>query len=206
MAATASSLSYPSCLSILAAASCIFRHACANTPGSRLLSTTALVQRHVAAVGRIRCAFDHLWPGENHLALSPGLSGQGAPLLLHQTGPHMSLADCDESIRIDQDLPKTRITIRSLVAEQEQAGLGCDRDPHLVGDALSLAADERLLADEDLDMALESELQFGRQTRHERHTATQDSSPCRWERLGPKHRAPALRQPRLPEQGGDCQG
>ena len=46
-------------------------------------------------------------------------------------------------------------------------------------------------------MALESKLQFGRQTRHDRHTPTQDAPPCRRKRPGPQARAAPLDPPGL---------
>ena len=110
--------------------------------------------------------------------------------------PLVALAPDDEGTRIDEDLVQARVVVVGAV-EQQQASLGGDRDPHLVGDGEAVAADEGLLGEEDLDVPAELALQLRRQPAVKGHVPAQDRAPRR--REGPVADAPAAQrgEPRL---------
>src|SRR5437879_4994444 len=83
--------------------------------------------------------------------------------------------------------------------QEKKAGLGCDRDPDLVGEFKAAAAFETFFGEKDLDVTEEFGLILGREPAEDWKVACDDRSPCRRKRLGtqslpslllqkPKHR------------------
>ena len=159
-----------------------------------------LVQHDIATIDWIGRPRQHLCPRQDNLPLRPGFARQRPSLHLHQPVTDGPLLTYQERVGVDQYLAQSRVVVRPWVAQQQQAGLGGDRDAHLIGDGLALAADEGLLGDKDMDVALELKLQVSRQEGHRGHALAQDAPPRHRERPIPKPGTTALDPPRLRDQ------
>jgi hypothetical protein len=117
----------------------------------------------------------------------------------------------DERRRIHQDREQVVVEMRARhvrpVAD-EQAGVGSNHDAHLFRDSQPVAADERLLADEDPDQLLQAREQLRRDACVNRRSCPQPVLPVRRKRLPPERGAPAATPPVLAdyEPHGDTYG
>ncbi len=169
-----------------------------------------LVDHHIAPVVVDGGAILRVLPGQHHLPLRPGLARQDLPLFLQNACAVRAHAVNDERARVDEDLPQVRKVVGPAVHDQ-QAGLGRDRDPHLVGDDEPFAAYKHLLGEEDLDVLPQLDLQVGRQPADIGDAPPENVAPCGRKRPARHPPAPAqdaiglAREPRgeQQDQNGD---
>jgi hypothetical protein len=165
-----------------------------------------LMDDHIAARLGMRRVGQHVLPGEDHLALRPGFARQHLAHVLQDAGT-VGMGPVDHKrAGIDQDLAQVGV-IRIRAVQQWQTGLRRDGQPDAVVDHQAGATDEGLFGKEHLDVALELQLQVGRQALQQGHTLLQDAPPGGRERgLAQAGAAPArppgLQQPRRHQQQG----
>ena len=161
-----------------------------------------LVDDDVSAVVNGVGAVDDVVPRQDDLPLRPGFAGEDLAMLLQHTGAIRLHAIDDEGAGIDQDLPQVGVIVGAAV-EEEEARLRRDGHAHFVVDDEAVAADERLLGQEDLDVLLELELQVGGKQAEIRHAPLQGVAPRVRKRLAAQSGAPAQDEDGLAQQPAD---